>query len=167
MQWLSIMTCKHFYFYVHNNNLLQWNPFIFNIWNVCGLLRVPVCVISRVYVHCAHAYRRILLMHSLNKILSLILECILLSACFSSVSTGCAFHFGTDWSWWPKTSTNNAFVHSKTEVHELKNPKKVQNIVILGGKHMIQSSVMQVFSRKRKAGTKSLSKSLKTFLADQ
>ncbi len=132
MQWLSIMTCRHFYFYVHNNNLLQWNPFIFNIWNVCGLLRVPVCVISRVYVHCAHAYRRILLMHSLNKILSLILECILLSACFSSVSIGCAFHFGTDWSWLPKTSTNNAFVHSKTEVHELKNPKKVQNISFWG-----------------------------------
>ncbi|MGL5902340.1 MAG: hypothetical protein ACRCZO_06585, partial [Cetobacterium sp.] len=38
---------KHFCLYAHNNNLLHCNPFIFNIWHVCVLLRPPVCVISR------------------------------------------------------------------------------------------------------------------------
>ncbi len=67
MQWRSIMTCRHFYLYVHKNNLLHCNPFSFNIWHVCVLLRVSVCVISRVYRRCAPAYRSILLTCSLNK----------------------------------------------------------------------------------------------------
>ncbi len=46
---------------LHNNNLLHCNPLIFNIWHVCVLLRVPVCVISRVYARCGPTYRRILL----------------------------------------------------------------------------------------------------------
>ena len=37
------------YLYVHNNNLLHCNPFILNIWHVCVLLCIPVCLISRVY----------------------------------------------------------------------------------------------------------------------
>jgi len=57
---------SNFYLYARNNNLLHCNPFIFNIWHVCVLQRVPVCFISRVYACCAPAYRHILLMHFLN-----------------------------------------------------------------------------------------------------
>ena len=36
------------YLYVHNNKLLNCNPFILNIWHACVLLCIPVCVISSV-----------------------------------------------------------------------------------------------------------------------
>ena len=42
------------YLYVHNNNLLHCNPFILNIWHVCVLLCVPVCLISEVYADCGY-----------------------------------------------------------------------------------------------------------------
>jgi len=46
------------YVYVHNTNLLHYNPFIFNIWQVCVVcVRVLVCLISRVYTHCGPTYR--------------------------------------------------------------------------------------------------------------
>lgn len=40
---------------LHNNNLLYCNPLICNIWYVCVLLHIPVCVISRVYACCGPA----------------------------------------------------------------------------------------------------------------
>ncbi len=42
--------------YLHNNNLLHYNPSFLYIRHVCVLVRIPVCVISRVYVHYGHAY---------------------------------------------------------------------------------------------------------------
>ncbi len=54
------------YLGLHNNNLLYCNPVIFYIWNVCLLLRIPVCVLSRVYVRCGPTYRHMLLTRSLN-----------------------------------------------------------------------------------------------------
>ncbi len=50
----------------HNNNLLHCNPFIFNICHVCVLLRIPMCITSRVYIRCVPTYRRILLTRPLN-----------------------------------------------------------------------------------------------------
>ncbi len=44
---------------LHNNNILHCNPLFFYIWHVCVMLRIPVCVISRVYMRCGPAYRRI------------------------------------------------------------------------------------------------------------
>ncbi len=38
---------------LHNNNILQFIYFIFNIWHVCMLLHVPVCVIRRMCMPCA------------------------------------------------------------------------------------------------------------------
>ena len=35
--------------------------FIFNGMHVCALLRLPMCATSRVYEHCAPAYRHVLL----------------------------------------------------------------------------------------------------------
>ncbi len=58
--WANMCLCS-----LHNYNLLHCNLLIFNIWHVCVLLRVPVCVISRVCARCGPAYRRILLTRSL------------------------------------------------------------------------------------------------------
>jgi len=46
-------------------DILHCYSFIFDIWHVC-VLRITVCVISRVSVCCGPTYRLILLMHPLN-----------------------------------------------------------------------------------------------------
>lgn len=45
-----------FHIYVDNNNLLHLNPFIFIFKDVRRAVRIPVCVISKMYARFGLAY---------------------------------------------------------------------------------------------------------------